>query len=198
MYPNKGKKWFQSEDDQLWIEYKMNKDVNEISSIHGRSKNAIELRIMKLKDEKEKSIRLSLPPTKIQDDDETESEEEDEIYDLYKHLIVSGVSLEEICSLFHWQPRQQREPRQPKQIDRVLHAYILKNPNNDLAKQKLYDSLIGLNLSKNQYECNICMTNNISVAFQCGHTTCKDCATKMETCHQCRNTIKTKIELYFN
>lgn len=129
-------------------------------------------------------------------EDESTEDEDGDIYDLYLHLIDSKVSLTEICDQFWWFP---------KQIDHVLYDYILKNPNSRLAKQKLYDSLVGLNqkptnnkgeCKDDKWECKICMDNQMSVVFQCGHWTCEKCADQISNCHQCRAKIISKIKIY--
>ncbi|KAM6563432.1 hypothetical protein CsatB_023430 [Cannabis sativa] len=44
--------------------------------------------------------------------------------------------------------------------------------------------------------CPICLTNPKDMAFQCGHTTCKDCGITLSTCPLCRDTITTRLRLF--
>ncbi|XP_022741696.1 E3 ubiquitin-protein ligase RGLG2-like [Durio zibethinus] len=45
--------------------------------------------------------------------------------------------------------------------------------------------------------CPICLSNSKDMAFGCGHQTCEECATDLQTCPICRSPIQTKIKLYF-
>ncbi|GAB4855694.1 E3 ubiquitin-protein ligase rglg3, variant 2 [Ancistrocladus abbreviatus] len=44
--------------------------------------------------------------------------------------------------------------------------------------------------------CPICLTNPKNMAFQCGHTTCKECSENLSFCPLCRQPIETRIRLY--
>ncbi|KAL1116547.1 hypothetical protein AAG570_005019, partial [Ranatra chinensis] len=44
--------------------------------------------------------------------------------------------------------------------------------------------------------CSICMERRKNVAFLCGHGACDKCSATLRTCHMCRKTITTKINLY--
>lgn len=44
--------------------------------------------------------------------------------------------------------------------------------------------------------CVICLNRSKNMAFGCGHQTCCECGSSIETCPICRTTIETKIKLY--
>lgn len=44
--------------------------------------------------------------------------------------------------------------------------------------------------------CPICLTNPKDMAFGCGHQTCCDCGTSLQTCPICRSEIHIRIKLY--
>ncbi|CAI5445489.1 unnamed protein product [Caenorhabditis angaria] len=44
--------------------------------------------------------------------------------------------------------------------------------------------------------CAICMDSKITLVFNCGHTACSDCASKLKLCHICRKTIESKQTIY--
>uniref|UniRef100_A0A1J3K8D7 RING-type E3 ubiquitin transferase n=1 Tax=Noccaea caerulescens TaxID=107243 RepID=A0A1J3K8D7_NOCCA len=44
--------------------------------------------------------------------------------------------------------------------------------------------------------CPICLTNQKDVAFNCGHTTCKDCGSRISNCPICRVLITNRLRLY--
>jgi len=44
--------------------------------------------------------------------------------------------------------------------------------------------------------CVICLTRSKNMAFGCGHQTCCERGSSIETCPICRTTIETKIKLY--
>ncbi|KAK2656305.1 hypothetical protein Ddye_009357 [Dipteronia dyeriana] len=44
--------------------------------------------------------------------------------------------------------------------------------------------------------CPICLTNLKDMAFGCGHTTCKDCGSAIESCPMCREPITIRLRLY--
>lgn len=44
--------------------------------------------------------------------------------------------------------------------------------------------------------CPICLSNPKDMAFGCGHQTCCECGTDLETCPICRSPIHTRIKLY--
>lgn len=44
--------------------------------------------------------------------------------------------------------------------------------------------------------CPICMTNDRNTVFNCGHSTCSDCANKISECGECRGVILIKKPLY--
>ncbi|XP_028773345.1 myosin-6-like isoform X8 [Neltuma alba] len=45
-------------------------------------------------------------------------------------------------------------------------------------------------------ECVICLTNEKDMAFGCGHMTCEECGTMLDTCPICRVEITCRIKLY--
>ena len=47
-----------------------------------------------------------------------------------------------------------------------------------------------------QYKCAICMENNITVVFNCGHASCSKCMETLKSCHMCRKPIESKIKFY--
>ena len=47
-----------------------------------------------------------------------------------------------------------------------------------------------------QYKCTICMENNITVVFNCGHASCAKCIETLKSCHMCRKPIENKIKFY--
>lgn len=44
--------------------------------------------------------------------------------------------------------------------------------------------------------CPVCLTNPRDMAFNCGHTTCRDCGPNLSHCPLCRTTISTRLRLY--
>jgi len=44
--------------------------------------------------------------------------------------------------------------------------------------------------------CPVCLTNPRDMAFNCGHTTCRDCGPNLSQCPLCRTTISTRLRLY--
>lgn len=49
---------------------------------------------------------------------------------------------------------------------------------------------------KNNWECELCCERFKTVAFQCGHRTCRICSNKLDTCPFCREEIILWINLY--
>ncbi|KAK6947184.1 hypothetical protein RJ641_000657 [Dillenia turbinata] len=45
-------------------------------------------------------------------------------------------------------------------------------------------------------QCPICLTNGKDLAFNCGHTTCRGCGSRITTCPICRASITTRLRLY--
>ncbi|XP_077510079.1 B-cell lymphoma 3 protein-like isoform X4 [Amblyomma americanum] len=45
-------------------------------------------------------------------------------------------------------------------------------------------------------QCAICMERPRTVAFLCGHGTCRSCAASLEVCHLCRAAVTKKINLF--
>lgn len=113
-----GQKWSLEEDNQLWQEYLSNVSIKEISNNHKRPETAIKSRIKLI-------VQKNTPDCspKIIDD---------KSYHLYLYMINSNISLEDICKLFFWQI---------KDIDRFLYQKIQENQADELAKERLYNSL---------------------------------------------------------
>ncbi|XP_075744442.1 uncharacterized protein LOC142803224 [Rhipicephalus microplus] len=44
--------------------------------------------------------------------------------------------------------------------------------------------------------CTICMNRHRQVVFMCGHTTCRNCAARIDICHICRRPIERRIPLH--
>ncbi|GLT65097.1 hypothetical protein SLA2020_375490, partial [Shorea laevis] len=44
--------------------------------------------------------------------------------------------------------------------------------------------------------CPICLSNPRDMAFGCGHQTCEECSSNIETCPICRSSIQTRIKLF--
>ncbi|CAA7062086.1 unnamed protein product [Microthlaspi erraticum] len=51
-------------------------------------------------------------------------------------------------------------------------------------------------LNEQTQNCPICLTNRKDVAFNCGHTTCKECGSRISNCPICRVLIITRLRLY--
>ena len=49
---------------------------------------------------------------------------------------------------------------------------------------------------KRNWECELCYDRFKTVAFQCGHRTCRPCSNKLDTCPFCREEIILWINLY--
>jgi E3 ubiquitin-protein ligase RGLG len=45
-------------------------------------------------------------------------------------------------------------------------------------------------------ECPVCLTDKKDVAFNCGHQTCRQCATNLTHCPICRGAITSRVRLY--
>lgn len=45
-------------------------------------------------------------------------------------------------------------------------------------------------------ECPVCLTDKKDMAFNCGHQTCRQCATSLTHCPICRGAITTRVRLY--
>lgn len=44
--------------------------------------------------------------------------------------------------------------------------------------------------------CPICLTNEMDMAFGCGHMACRECGSRLIRCHICRQQISSRIRLY--
>ncbi|GMP74164.1 hypothetical protein CsSME_00031664 [Camellia sinensis var. sinensis] len=44
--------------------------------------------------------------------------------------------------------------------------------------------------------CPICLTNVKDMAFGCGHTTCRECGSRVSNCPICRQQITSRLRLY--
>lgn len=47
-----------------------------------------------------------------------------------------------------------------------------------------------------QATCPICLTNTKDLAFNCGHTTCRECGSKVSNCPICRQRITNRLRLF--
>ncbi|KAE8677246.1 E3 ubiquitin-protein ligase RGLG2 [Hibiscus syriacus] len=47
-----------------------------------------------------------------------------------------------------------------------------------------------------QSACPICLTNTKDLAFNCGHTTCRDCGQRVSNCPICRQSITNRLRLF--
>uniref|UniRef100_A0A1I8JGZ3 RING-type domain-containing protein n=1 Tax=Macrostomum lignano TaxID=282301 RepID=A0A1I8JGZ3_9PLAT len=47
-----------------------------------------------------------------------------------------------------------------------------------------------------RFQCRVCMSSSVGVAFGCGHQACRGCAKQLTACHMCRRFVDTRIRLY--
>ena len=49
---------------------------------------------------------------------------------------------------------------------------------------------------KKRATCSICMTNRRNMVFQCGHSTCVECAETIDRCHLCRKRVTSRTPIF--
>eukprot|EP00760_Papus_ankaliazontas_P002109 PhM_4_TR10846/c0_g1_i1/m.2294 len=63
--------------------------------------------------------------------------------------------------------------------------------------EKLKERVVNAEAKANQTLCPVCMDNDVTIAFPCGHVVCSRCDTSLEKCPMCRIKIRRRTRLYF-
>ncbi|KAL6225466.1 hypothetical protein ACLB2K_004316 [Fragaria x ananassa] len=84
----------------------------------------------------------------------------------------------------------------PPPRDVINHDNAVKSIPPMTSFPKVEPSAPGLPVAPVESVCPICLTNPKDMAFQCGHTTCKDCGVSLSSCPLCRQPISTRLRLY--
>ena len=83
------------------------------------------------------------------------------------------------------------------ECDVVLTGKIYPS-NCSAAKSDQQNQLLAAKVQdyEEKYLCSICMENQKSIVFLCGHGACAACSDTIKMCHMCRTTIKQRIIMY--
>lgn len=90
-------------------------------------------------------------------------------------------------------------------IDKIVSSFLSYPCSNDLENESDLNSYLThiektdnllfsriIELLSTTTECSICMDNETSIIFNCGHGTCVNCHNHINNCHLCRTPITTK------
>ncbi|XP_022149658.1 E3 ubiquitin-protein ligase RGLG4 isoform X2 [Momordica charantia] len=80
-------------------------------------------------------------------------------------------------------------PRSPPELY-TRPARLIPQPSNTIS------TLASTTSDDRNQVCPICLTNGKDLAFGCGHTTCRDCGSRLSDCPICRQPIRNRLRLY--
>lgn len=65
-------------------------------------------------------------------------------------------------------------------------AALLTPPEREKQQQQADD----------RFQCRVCLSASVSMAFGCGHQACEGCSRQLSVCHLCRQPLECRIRLY--
>ena len=79
----------------------------------------------------------------------------------------------------------------------IIQKRINMETNREIGPQSDYNDLRAqLNVLKEEKLCVVCAENEKKMVFNCGHSACISCSSKLAHCHICRAAISNKVKLF--